>query len=78
MLSEAGLSMSVYDPFYFANAEALRREYDVVTCSEVVEHFRSPQSEWARLASLVRPGGLLAVMTHFSVDGRFAGWQVGL
>ncbi|MFP4270885.1 MAG: methyltransferase domain-containing protein, partial [Alphaproteobacteria bacterium] len=42
---------------------------------EVVEHLHAPGATFAQLATLVRPGGWLAVMTCFQTDdARFAGW----
>ena len=63
MLREAGMRMREYDPVYRPDARALADQYDFVTCTEVVEHFRVPGAEWPRLARLVRPGGWLGVMT---------------
>jgi hypothetical protein len=64
MLEEAGMVMSVYDPFYADEETVLTQQYDFVTCTEVVEHFRDPAGEWKRLTGLVVPGGWLGVMTQ--------------
>ena len=63
MLREAGMRMHDYDPLYRPDARLLARQYDFVTCTEVVEHFREPAREWRQLAALVRPGGWLGIMT---------------
>jgi SAM-dependent methyltransferase len=63
MLREAGMWVQDYDPLYRPDAALLERQYDFVTCTEVVEHFREPGVEWPRLARLVRPGGWLGIMT---------------
>lgn len=63
MLGEAGIVTAVYDPFYAPDAQAWSRRYDLVTASEVVEHFRAPAAEFARLFAAVRPGGWLVIMT---------------
>lgn len=68
LLREAGMAMTDYDPFYVPDPQALRSEYDFVTCTEVVEHFRDPLAGWTRLAGLVRPGGWLGVMTQLAPD----------
>ena len=40
------------------------------------EHFHDPYAEFARLDSLVRPGGILGLMTCFQTDdARFAAWH---
>ncbi len=76
MLREAGHGVAVYDPFYAPDPAPLAARYDFVTCTEVAEHFHAPASEFDRLGALVRPGGLLAMMTCFQTeDARFANWH---
>ncbi len=76
ILSEAGHQMSIYDPLFFDNPEVLKRRYDFVTCTEVAEHFHHPFDEFALLDRLLKPGGLLAVMTMFQTDdAAFAKWH---
>ncbi|MBC7133126.1 MAG: class I SAM-dependent methyltransferase [Roseovarius sp.] len=76
MLREAGHPMAVYDPFYAPDPAPLARRYDFVTCTEVAEHFHRPAEEFDHLGALLRPGGLLAVMTRFQTDdARFGGWH---
>ncbi|MDP3457804.1 MAG: class I SAM-dependent methyltransferase [Hyphomonas sp.] len=65
MLREAGHNMALYDPIFQPDTGPLRRTYDFVTCTETAEHFHQPAAEFARMMALVRPGGLLAVMTGF-------------
>lgn len=76
MLREAGHNVALYDPFFFPDPEPLMQVYDFVTCTETVEHFHRPAEELARLTTLVRPGGWLAMMTCFQTDdARFAKWH---
>jgi hypothetical protein len=76
MLAEAGHTVRLYDPLFLPDAPALERTYDFITCTEVAEHFRSPGDEFERLDGLLRPGGLLAVMTRFLTDDDlFARWH---
>jgi hypothetical protein len=63
MLEEAGMQMALYDPFYAPDTQVLNQQYDFVTATEVVEHFYHPARDWAQLNRLVKPGGILAVMT---------------
>ncbi len=63
MLRERGMTMDDYDPYYVADSRLLQRRYDFVTCTEVVEHFCQPAAAWRELASLVRSGGWLGIMT---------------
>jgi len=76
MLKEAGLEMALFDPFFHPGRDALQRDYDVITLSEVAEHFFEPAREFDRLDRLLRPGGWLGVMTCFQTDDdRFAAWH---
>ncbi|MSQ89878.1 MAG: class I SAM-dependent methyltransferase [Phycisphaerales bacterium] len=75
MLTRAGHTVALWDPIFFADKAALDATYDFITCTEVVEHFHQPRSEFARLNSLLRPGGWLALMTTLQTDdARFEQW----
>ena len=79
MLRESGHRCWLYDPFYEPDEAPLAWQYDFVTCTETAEHFHAPGREFARLSGLVKPGGVLAVMTCFQVDdARFRNWHYRL
>lgn len=76
MLSEAGHDVTIYDPVFAPNVETLTKTYDVITCTETAEHFHDPAEEFAKLSSLLHPGGVLAIMTCFQTDdAKFANWH---
>jgi 2-polyprenyl-3-methyl-5-hydroxy-6-metoxy-1,4-benzoquinol methylase len=76
MLAEAGHNMELYDPIYANYPDRLHTGYDFVTCSEVVEHFRHPGQDFARLFGLLRPGGHLAIMTKRLLTAQaFSRWH---
>lgn len=76
MLEEQGAQMQVWDPLFAPEAEVLTQRYHIVTASEVVEHFREPAQGFAQLFSLVRPGGVVAVMTKRTRDrDAFSRWH---
>ena len=76
MLEAAGHRVRNYDPAFAPDETALAQSYDFIACSEVFEHLHHPAREMALLARLLRPGGLLAVMTRFQTDdARFANWH---
>jgi len=76
MLTEQGYEMNVYDIFYAPDKTVLQQQYDFVTCTEVIEHFNQPAKEWPILLSLVKSGGVLALMTKLVIDhARFLNWH---
>ncbi len=76
MLEQAGFPMAVYDPFFAPDTSALERQYDFITCTEVVEHLHRPADVFRQLNGLLKPDGWLAIMTCFQTDDdRFANWH---
>lgn len=76
MIAKRGHSVALYDPIYAPNEDALKRQYDFVTATEVIEHFTDPADDFAKLVALVKPGGWLALMTCFQTDdSRFEHWH---
>ena len=76
MLRAEGHQVALYDPLFAADEAVLRATYDFITCTEVAEHFHRPAEEFARLDTLLAPGGWLALMTTFLPDGcNFARWH---
>lgn len=75
ILAEAGFPTRIYDPIYAPNPDAWSQTYDFVTASEVVEHFHRPRFEFARIWSLLRPRGILGIMTRrLGEQSAFKSW----
>lgn len=68
MLEEQGFRMHLFDPYFAPDASALLQDYDFITCTETVEHFFDPASEFQRLDRMLRPGGWLGIMTEVVHD----------
>ena len=76
ILAEQGHQMSVYDPYYAPNQQALADRYDFITSTEVVEHLAAPGQELNRLWALLKPGGWLGIMTKLVVNRTaFGSWH---
>ncbi|GAB4575991.1 MAG: class I SAM-dependent methyltransferase [Rhodothalassiaceae bacterium] len=76
MLAEAGHVMHCHDPAFVPDETLLRRSYDFVTLSEVLEHIHRPAEIFDLLGRLVRPGGTIAIMTGFlESDIDFERWH---
>lgn len=79
MFSEAGFSMEIYDLYYANNPEVLTGSYDFITSTEVFEHLYHPKEELERLLNLLKPGGVLGVMTKLAGDlAAFSNWHYKL
>ncbi len=63
MLEERGFPTRLYDPCFAPDVSVLRDCYDFVTCTETAEHFHAPGREFRRLDGLLKPRGLLGLMT---------------
>ena len=63
MFSKEGWSVSVYDPIYFPKEELLSQQYDFITATEVIEHVYSPKDVLPLLIHMLKPEGILALMT---------------
>jgi SAM-dependent methyltransferase len=76
MLRDAGHAVCLHDSFYRPAPELLRRRYDFITATEVVEHLHAPGAELERLWACLRPGGWLGIMTKLLRDqSAFANWH---
>ena len=73
MLKMRNIEMELYDPYFWPEKKALDTHYDFVVASEVVEHFSDPAREFKLLRSLLKPQGVLFIMTLFHEPERDLG-----
>ena len=75
-LSQLGYPTAKYDLYYFPDKRVLEKQYDFVTCTEVVEHLAHPMLQIEQMLECLKPGGTLALMTKLVIDQqRFATWH---
>jgi hypothetical protein len=75
MLEKKGYVISLYDPYFWPDKEPLKRKYDFISATEVLEHLCEPAKELTLLQNLIRPGGILVVMTLFFTEATdFSTW----
>jgi SAM-dependent methyltransferase len=76
LLTNNGRPTASYDPVYHPKHWLLKdAHYDFITMSEVLEHVHEPLRLLSRLRDLLRPRGVLGVMTQFVPgDAEFADW----
>jgi SAM-dependent methyltransferase len=65
LLQQRGFSTDINDPFFAPEKPPAHKKYDLITCTEVLEHVFQPAKTWRYFAQHLRPGGYLAVMTCF-------------
>lgn len=75
LFHEEGYEVASYDPFFAADRSLLERQYDFISCNEVVEHLHRPRDTFKLLDRLLRPGGVLGIQTGvLEKDEDFKGW----
>jgi len=76
MLSEHGHQLELFDPLYQHNPAIFDKQYDFICATEVVEHLRAPDKEFATLFKLLKKGGWLGLMTKLVIDQQaFSKWH---
>ena len=76
MLEEKGFAMELYDPLYAPDRSVLSGPYDFITATETLEHLKNPRRELELLVSLLKPGGVLGIMTQLSRGpDAFSAWR---
>lgn len=68
MLEENGHQVALYDPLYYPDPTLLQKRYDFICATEVVEHLRRPDADFAALFGMLKPGGWLGIMTKLVID----------
>jgi len=76
MLESYDISVARYDPFFFPDKQVLAACYDIITCTEAIEHFHQPYLEWRNWLAMLKPNGVIAIMTKRVISQeRFAQWH---
>ncbi len=76
MFEEAGHTVALYDYFYAHHTAVLEHSYDFITASEVVEHLHQPKRVLGELWNILKPGGILGIMTKRVLTREaFATWH---
>ena len=65
ILNQKGFETGYYDPFFFPEGLNTTKTFDFITCTEAAEHFFTPGQEFERIFSLLKPKGILVLMTEF-------------
>ncbi|MGM0548484.1 MAG: class I SAM-dependent methyltransferase [Bacillota bacterium] len=75
LLAAKDLDVQLYDPYFYPEEDFKEKKYDLITSTEVFEHFVDPVKEIKLLKSLLKEGGYLAIMTSFHPGpAEFSDW----
>ncbi|HDR52142.1 MAG TPA: class I SAM-dependent methyltransferase [Mariniphaga anaerophila] len=74
LVEQEGFACEFYDPIFFP--EYPMGTFDFIFATECFEHFFRPEHELQKLENLIKPGGILVVMTQLWKDtAKFKGWR---
>ncbi len=74
LLEREGHHCSNYDPLFFPELPA--GPFDAIFATECFEHFVNPELEMNRIIGLLKPGGILTIMTILWLSPeRFRNWH---
>jgi hypothetical protein len=73
LLRREDLKVDLYDPVY--QKQLPTKNYDLITCTEVVEHFQYPKSSFKDIFQHLKPQGIFAGLTQFHQGAaKFSNW----
>jgi hypothetical protein len=76
LLEKKGHRVDLYDPFYYNDSSVFSKFYDFICATEVVEHLRDPNEEFAALFKMLNQDGWLGIMTKLVIDQpAFSQWH---
>lgn len=69
--------MDIYDYYFSPEKVYIGKKYDLVTSTEVVEHLNDPLIYFNLFSNLLKPNGVLAIMTQFHKNDKdhFLSWS---
>jgi hypothetical protein len=67
-MQDAGIDCDGYDPYngYYADVLSLKKDYDVIVLTEVIEHLTAPFAELAEIKEFCHPGSKIMIETSFT------------
>ncbi|MFW5894702.1 MAG: class I SAM-dependent methyltransferase [Bacillota bacterium] len=68
LLKRRGFESYHYDPYFHHDDSVFNRSYGFITSTEVFEHLSTPRDTFHKLETLLKPQGMLAVMTSLRPD----------
>ena len=74
ILENSGFACDNYDPLFYPDLNR-EKNYDFIFAIECSEHFFYPEKEFNQIKSLLKPGGILIIMTELWTNiNEFKNW----
>jgi SAM-dependent methyltransferase len=74
LVNNLGFACDFYDPYFWPELDKSKK-FDFIFATECFEHFFSPSTELETINSILKSGGILAIMTEFWSDiDNFSNW----
>ena len=74
IIENKGIRCDHYDPFFFPEIDT-ERKYDFIFATECFEHFFSPATELQQICNILKPNGILGIMTEIMDENTdFGSW----
>ncbi len=75
LMKRRGFSSKTYDYYCPHDLDYSTKTYDIITSTEVFEHFYDPLENIEKVLKLLKGGGILSIMTSFvKEDDHFFNW----
>ncbi len=75
LVRQRGFTVKTYDRHFEHDKDAFEHRYDLITSTEVFEHFHDPCIEMGKICDLLKSGGLLSIMTSVPPEDKaFLNW----
>ncbi|MGM0508541.1 MAG: class I SAM-dependent methyltransferase [Fusobacteriota bacterium] len=76
LLKRRGYEVDIYDPYFSPEKVYKNKKYDIITSTEVFEHFKDPLKEMDLLTKLLKDDGYVVIMTRFhpQTEEKFKKW----
>lgn len=70
-------NVDIYDYYFKPEKIYIGKKYDVITCTEVIEHIANPMDYFNLFSEILKENGILALMTYFhpKEDEDFFNWH---
>ncbi|XMB85116.1 class I SAM-dependent methyltransferase [Mycoplasmatota bacterium WC44] len=74
LMKQRGGTVKTYDLYFPHSEDYSEYHYDIITVTEVIEHFKQPLKDLKKIVNLLKPNGKLVIRTMFIQEPFFDWW----